>query len=113
LAIPTQGWCDFHALYRIRQGSAAGVDLGGLALVVAGDLPGPNPFDGNGTARLYIDEGADADHRRELEAIFQGRKGGPPALLAALVTKWLPTQEAKIDIEEHGGTLTSTVGRFG
>jgi hypothetical protein len=113
VAIPTQGWCDFHALYRIRQGSSAGVDLGGLAFVVAGDLPGPSPFDGHGTARLYIDERANADQHRELEAIFQGRKGGPPALLPSLITKWLPTQGVKIDVQEHGGKLSATIGGLG
>jgi hypothetical protein len=112
LAIPTQGWCDFHTLFRIRQGNCAGVDLGGTALAFAGDFPG-NPFDGKATARLYIDEHANADQRRELEAIFQGRKGGPMALLAPLYSNWLPTQVVKIDVQEQGGTLSATVGGFG
>lgn len=113
LAITTKGWCDYYSLYRIRHGSAAGVDLGGLALVVAGDFPGPNPFDGNAIGRLYIDERADANQRRELEAIFQGRKGGPMAVFAPLYKKWLPTEAAKIDVQEQGGKLSATVGRFG
>jgi hypothetical protein len=113
LAVPTQGWCAGWALYRIRQGSAGGVDLSGLALAFGDYFPGPTIYDGNATARLYIDERANADQRRELEAIFQGRKGGPMALLAPLVTKWLPTQGAKIDVQEQGGTLTATIGGFG
>jgi hypothetical protein len=77
------------------------------------DFPGPTLYDGNGTARLYIDDAASADHCRELEAIFQGTKGGPMEILAGLVTKWLPTQVAKIDFQEKGGTLIATVDGFG
>ena len=39
------------------------------------DFPGPTLFDGNATARVFVDEGADEAQQRELEAIFQGRKG--------------------------------------
>ena len=38
---------------------------------------------------------------------------GPMEILAGLVTKWLPTQVAKIDFQEKGGTLTATVDGFG
>jgi len=89
------------------------VDLSGCTLAIALDFPGPTLYDGNGTARLYIDDGASADQRRELEAIFQGTKGGPMEILGGLVTKWLPTQAAKIDSQEQSGTLTATVAGFG
>ena len=108
-----QGWCASAWLLRVQQGSADGVDLSGRTLAIALDFPGPTLYDGNGTARLYIDDAASADHRRELEAIFQGTKGGPMEILAGLVTKWLPTQGAKIDFQEKDGTLTATVAGFG
>ena len=34
-------------------------------------------------------------------------------ILGGLVTKWRPTQAAKIDSQEQGGTLTATVAGFG
>ncbi len=49
-------------------------------------FPGPTLFDGDGTARLYIDDGASAEQCRELEAIFQAKKGGPWAILGGLIT---------------------------
>ncbi|MBI3301173.1 MAG: DUF1326 domain-containing protein, partial [Deltaproteobacteria bacterium] len=70
-------------------------------------------LDGNGTGRLYIDEAATADQRRELEAIFQGKKGGPLAPLEVLIPTWLATQTTTIALQEAGNTLTATVGRFG
>jgi hypothetical protein len=113
LMVMDQGWCASAWLLRVQQGSADGVDLSGRTVAIALDFPGPTLYDGNGTARLYIDDAASADHCRELEAIFHGTKGGPMEILAGLVTKWLPTQVAKIDFQEKGGTLTATVDGFG
>jgi hypothetical protein len=113
LMIMDQGWCAGTLLFRIRQGSADGVDLGGRTVVVANDFPGPTLYDGDGTARVYIDDGANADQRRELEAIFQGKRGGPMEIWGGLIAKWLPTQRAKIDAQQQGGTLNVTVGGFG
>ena len=113
LMVMDQGWCASVWLLRVQQGNADGVDLGGRTLVMADDFPGPTLYDGNGTARLYIDDGANVDQRRELEAIFQGKRGGPMEILGGLVTKWLPTQVAKIDFLEQGGISTATVSGFG
>ena len=75
------------------------------------DLP-KDFLGGNGTVRIYVDDGADAAQVRELEAIFAGRKGGPGEVLGSLVTRWLPTQKANIAI--HGGDNPSvSVGTVG
>jgi hypothetical protein len=113
LMVMDQGWCASTWLFRIQQGSSDGVNLDGRTVVVGLDFPGPTLFDGNGTVRLYIDEEASADQRRDLEAIFQGTKGGPLEIIAGLVTKWLPTQTTKIEIKEEGDKLTATVDGFG
>ena len=113
LMIMDQGWCAGAFLFRIREGHADGVNLGGRTVSMWDYFPGPTILDGNGTARLYIDDGASADQRRELEAIFQGKKGGPWEILGGLITTWLPTQTAQIDIREEHGTLTATVGSVG
>jgi hypothetical protein len=113
LMVMDQGWCASTWLFRIQQGSSDGVNLGGRTVAVGLDFPGPTLFDGNGIVRLYIDEGASADQRRELEAIFQGTKGGPLEIIAGLVTKWLPTETTKIEIKEEDDTLTATAGSFG
>ena len=61
---PDQGWCSAVLGYEVQQGSSDGVDLAGTKAVLAADWPG-NFFGGNGTARLYVDERASADQRRE------------------------------------------------
>jgi hypothetical protein len=113
LMIMDQGWCASVWLVRIREGNSDGVNLGGRTVSMWDYFPGPTILDGNGTARLYIDDGASDYQRRELEAIFQGKKAGPPEILGGLITKWLPTQTANIDIREENGTLTATVGLVG
>ena len=113
LMVMDQGWCASAWLMRVRQGDADGADLSGRTVAIAVDFPGPTLFDGNGTGRLYIDDGASADQRRGLEAILQGKRGGPMEILGGLITRWLPSQTAKIDIQEQGGSLTATVAGFG
>ncbi len=113
LMVMDQGWCASAWLFRIQQGSSDGVNLGGRTVIVGRDFPGPTLFDGDGTARVYIDEEANADQQRELEAIFQGTKGGPLEVIAGLVTKWLSTQTTKIEIQEGDDTLTVNAGSFG
>jgi hypothetical protein len=113
LMVMDQGWCASAILFRIREGNAEGVDVGGRTVVYVNYFPGPTLFDGHGTARVYLDDGANAAQRRELEAIFQGKKGGPWEMVGGLITTWLPTQTTPIDIREAQGTLTVTVGNFG
>jgi hypothetical protein len=109
---PDQGWCGGAILLDIEQGDSDGVDLNGCKVVWAGDWPA-SFWAGNGTARVYIDESANADQRRELEAIFTGKKGGPMEVVAdAVITNWLPTQYTKIDIH-WGDETTATIGSVG
>src|SRR5207247_3820726 len=108
-----QGWCASAIAFRTRDGNSNGVALGGRTVVLAVDFPGPTLFDGNGTARLYVDDQASADQRRELEAICSGQKGGAMATIAPLVAKWLPARSAKIDVAEKGDAITVTVGGAG
>lgn len=95
---PDEGWCSSAFGFDVRQGNADGVDLAGTRVVLIADWPG-NFFGGGGKARLYIDEAADEEQRRELEGVFGGKKGGHlQALWDAVIDDWLPAQAAKVDI---------------
>lgn len=113
LMVMDQGWCATALALRVREGSAEGTELSGRTVVLAIDFPGPTLFDGNGTARLYIDREAGTDQRVELEAICSGQKGGPMAALAPLITTWLPARSAKIDVADEGDAVTVTVADAG
>lgn len=113
LMVMDQGYCTGANALRIQEGESDGVSLAGRTVVLAPYFPGPTLFDGNGTARLYFDDGTRPEQARELEAIFQGKRGGPMEALSPLISKWLPTQTAKIDIAEEGDAITITVGDAG
>ena len=106
-----QGWCSAVLLMDIQQGNSDGVNLSGFKVAWVADWPA-DFLSGNGTARFYIDEAADADQRRELEAIFQGTKGGPWEVLSSVITKWLPAQSAKIEVQ-WGDKPSARVGNVG
>jgi hypothetical protein len=109
---PDHGWCAGGFVFDVREGNSDGVDLGGTGVFLTAFWPG-NFFGGNGTARLYLDESASDDQRRELEAIFSGHKGGHlEGLFGAVVTKWLPARSAKIDIQ-WGDNPSFTIGDMG
>lgn len=110
-AEPDQGWCSGALTFTIDKGQSDGVDLSGRTVVWLIDLP-KDFATGDGTARIYIDDGADADQQRELEAIFTGAKGGPGEVLGGLVSNWLPTETAAISIDGNEEP-TITVGDFG
>jgi hypothetical protein len=112
LMIMDRGWCNTTQWYLIDGGHSGGVDLGPRTVVLSMDFPGPTLFDGNGTGRLYVDEGASAEQRRELEGIFQGKNGGAPALFGQIVSNWLPTKQARIDITK-GDKMTARVAGVG
>src|SRR3990172_7958995 len=109
---PDKGWCGGAFAFDIREGNSDGVDLGGTKVAFAAEWPG-NFFAGNGTLRVYVDEGASADQRRELEAIFSGNKGGHLAgLWDAVMTKRLPARTENIQIQWRDSPSV-TVGNIG
>src|SRR5919106_655122 len=94
------------------------INLAGRDVVLFFDWPGPTLLDGNATNRLYIDDAADTNQQKELEDIFQGRRGGPMQMLSPVVAKWLPTVKTRIDIKEDdndggGHNITAKVGNYG
>jgi len=95
---PDRGWCAGAFGFDIEEGHSDGVDLGGTRVALAAHWPG-NFFGGNGTARLYLDANASEQQRRELEAIFGGKKGGMfEAVFGGVISSWLPAQAARVDI---------------
>ncbi len=108
---PDQGWCSAALGLNIRQGNSDGVDLSNLRVVFAGDFPG-NFALGNGTGRVYLDEGMSAEQRRELEAILSGKKGGVWEALAGAISAMLPARVARIALDsgEHPSISVSGAG---
>jgi hypothetical protein len=109
---PDQGWCGGALIFAIHQGAADGINLGGRKIALAAEWPG-DFWSGNGKARLYVDAEASAEQRRELEAIFGGKRGGVPQnVLGGVITQWLQPRSVRIDVQS-GDSTTVTVGEVG
>jgi hypothetical protein len=93
-----RGWCSGAVVVDIERGEADGVDLSKLKAVFLGDWP-RDFASGDGTARVYIDASASEEQRRALEAICTGQRGGPWATVSAVISRWLPAQTAKIEVQ--------------
>lgn len=110
-AEPDQGWCSGAVCFNIQEGNSDAVSLVGCKVAWAVDLP-KDFMSGGGLARLYIDEAANTNQRRELEAIFTGKRGGSFAAVGGLVVKWLPTQYTKVAID-GGAKPSASIGTIG
>ncbi len=108
-ARPTEGHCDVVLATHIDQGDYDETDLSGLNAVQALTTPGPMA-QGNGSLELYLDARANAAQRAGLEAIFSGSAGGPPSLLAGMITHRLPTHVADIDFSGGGNHFSLKIG---
>jgi hypothetical protein len=84
-------------VYDIRKGESAGVDLSGTTVVATYVMPG-GFADGNGTGRTYISDTVSPDQHRELNAIFNGERGGVFASFRANMAKLLPTHSVNISL---------------
>jgi len=79
-AMPTQVHCDVMLAYHIEHGSVGDVSLDGLSFVIALQTPGAM-IEGHAKVAIYIDEKANDEQRRSLEAILGGESGGPPSVM--------------------------------
>jgi hypothetical protein len=79
-ARPTTGKCEGGWTWHVDQGSYGTVALDGLNFSVYAKWPGAI-HEGNGEALILIDERADALQRKALEALLEGKIGGPWQIL--------------------------------
>jgi hypothetical protein len=97
----------------VEQGAIDEVDVSGCKVAFAAEWPG-NFFAGNGKARVYVDSRASDAQRRELEAVFTGKKGGLfGQALGPAITQWLPTQTTTIEIQRSSDKVTVRVDGTG
>jgi hypothetical protein len=79
-APPTTGKCEGGWTWHVDKGSSGGITLDGLNFSVYANWPGAI-HEGNGEALLLIDERADPSQRAAIEALLDGKTGGPWAVL--------------------------------
>jgi hypothetical protein len=99
--MPTKGHCRAHVFIQIEKGQFGTVRLDGLRWGILGAWPGAI-HQGNGMFMSVIDERANAEQRRGIEAVSHGKETEPGKLIwqvfSTTVTQLLPTQYKPIDL---------------
>lgn len=95
--------------WHITHGERDGVDLAGLNVAMAVDLP-KVMTEGDWSTTLYLDQRADARQRRSLEEIFSGQAGGHLANVAPLIGTVAGVHSTAIEFTSDGRTRRVAVG---
>ena len=96
-AEPDQTWCSAVLGFSIDSGESNGVDLGGTKFVFHGELPG-DFVGGIDKVKLYLDEAGTPEQRAELEAVFQGKRGGLWEGVAGMIKEFLPSETTSVEV---------------
>jgi hypothetical protein len=113
-ARPTEGRCMGWGVWSIDSGQFGKISLDGTRFALYYRFPG-RVEDGQGTACAYIDERATKAQQTALELIGTGRAGGGIFALfgGTLVTTWLPTKLAPIELELSDGVGRVLIDGYG
>jgi hypothetical protein len=106
---PTKGACTFAMAMQVERGTFGSVPLGGVTFIILGYTP-EEMGKGNWSVGLVVDERATAEQRDAIAAIASGAAGGPMALLAGLIGKFLGMEAAPITFERSGNKGTVKAG---
>ena len=106
---PDGGTCDSFLAYNLEKGTICGVDVSGLTLVSAVNIPG-NVLEGNWRQLMLIDDRATEEQADAMHDAFTGKLGGPLADLAALVGEVVAVERAPISHKIVDGAGTLNVG---
>ena len=100
--MPTHGFCEAAAAWKIHEGHFGDVRLDGLDCAFFIHFPGP-VHEGNGTIQLVVEEKADPRQRDALVKIMSGEETEEMATMwwvySAMCPTKLPPIYAKIEIE--------------
>jgi hypothetical protein len=107
---PDSGVCDGTLGWHVDKGTVDGVDVSGHSVVALCHIPG-NILKGNWNIRLYVDDKATAPQKDALVAVWTGKKGGPVADLAKLVSRVDAIEQVPIQFQVEGVKGTLKVGR--
>jgi hypothetical protein len=103
--------CRVVLIFHIDSGEVDGVDVSNLTVAMLADTP-PLMADGNWRVGLFMDEAASQEQADKLGAIFSGQLGGPPEILAPLVSEMLGVEVASIEYAEEGRWHWVKIGDF-
>lgn len=101
-AKPTNGFCEGVYGIHVTTGFCGDTSLDDATFAWGAKWPGPI-HEGNGVARMWIDEAASAQQRSALEEIMKGQLGGLPwTILASTIDTWLEARHIPFEWKYDG-----------
>jgi hypothetical protein len=98
---PTQGDCTAVVAWHIAQGKYGDVSLDGLNVALAVYAPG-HMLHTKWKAAAYFDENASDAQNDALQAIFSGKAGGHPAVLASFIDQIIGSKKVPMRYQGDG-----------
>lgn len=104
----THDRCRGYWAIRIDAGRFGAVSLAGVKALVVFDTP-QKMIAGGWTEVIIVDSGASAEQQNAIERILNGTSGGPWAVLARFVGRWLQTRALPIAFDADGAIKRATI----
>lgn len=109
---PTEGNCTALVAWHIDRGRFGDVDLDGLNVALAVYSPG-HMFETKWKVAAYFDERANAAQSDALHAIFGGKAGGHPAVLASFIGEIVGAKSVPMQYSQDGRRASLTIPGIG
>lgn len=111
MARPSKGSCTFAMAMQIENGNFGTVQLDGLGFILLALTP-EEMGKGNWSVGIIVDERANTQQRDAIAAIASGSAGGPMAIAAGLVGKFLGVEAAPIQFNGNGFKWSVSASKF-
>jgi len=108
LSPPTEGDCTVLVAWHIDRGHYGDTSLDDLNVALAVYSPG-NMIEGKWKAAAYFDEKADEAQNEALHAIFGGKAGGHPEVLASFIGELVGAKNVPMHFESDGKTSSLSI----
>ena len=93
---PDGGKCLDTLAWHFDKGNVDGIDISGLTIAVAADIPG-NALQGNWKAVVFVDDRASKQQEEALLNVYTGKQGGPVADFVKLFDTVVGVERAPIE----------------
>lgn len=104
------GGCRYFMVFRIKEGKVNNVDLAGVTVIYAGDIPHPGfkeLLEIGSEGMIYISDKATPEQREVLDTLVVKSLG------AALMKKVFDVKYVKIDVADDGKTVSFDMDKYG
>ena len=105
----TNDFCRAVLAFQILEGEIDGTAMTGVTFVLVLDTP-PLMSEGNWRVGVVVNEGCTDQQMTQLQVLLSGKIGGPPEMLAGLISEMLGMERHPITISEEENGFHVQIG---